>query len=375
MCYNWRMNPSNDNYFGSSGTGGTPYGGVSGASGVSGGETSGPSGVGGFGGGVGFGGADNTVGIGSVGNAVGAGSGGVGGGAGGMFPSNQMQLISSGGGDVVLAPEPQNKTSKKGLVIGAIVVALLLAVGLVVMVVTSRSGSGGGRELTARERFNMLLNYVISGEESTADVTEEYSSDAKYYFNEQQKTMANREALYAKTSELLDNFMKAYDELGDKGSFSSDEGEFERTMKIEKGRIDFIELALIEPVIINSKMLEEYNTYGRKKAVDSLLVRYNNASVIDNNYAKRFLVIFQNYVDSAMNIFELFDRNGCIINGSLNYECMQSKEDNSLAKYFAEQKQRNKVAYITLNSYYDLREDFLEDIFKMNDLVTRKGSA
>ena len=330
MCYNWRMNPSNDNDFGSFGAGSAPYGGMPGASGVSGGGVPGSSD------------------------------------AGGMFPNNQMQPISFGGGDIVLPPEAQGKTPKKGLIIGIMVGAVLLAVGLIVMVVINQ-GSKGGRELTVRERFNMLLNYVISGEESTADVTEEYSSDAKYYFNEQQKTMANREALYAKTTELLDNFMKAYDELGDKGSFSSDEGGFERIMESEEEIMDFARVvgAKKTPDVYNVVDIYKKEGAKTKQWFDKY---YDYDAINDNVYLPEYKELFGKYISAQIERVKIYYDRGCVSGNTIRSNCVQ--DNNEIATKYNSLISELKGLWSGIKYYNDIGGFFTIRLFDANELLS-----
>lgn len=72
--------------------------------------------------------------------------------------------ISSGTGDIVLAPE---KKSRKGLIIG-LIVGVLIVVGLVAGIFLTRGGGIGGVNMSTEEAFNRYANYLLYGEESDA---------------------------------------------------------------------------------------------------------------------------------------------------------------------------------------------------------------
>ena len=75
--------------------------------------------------------------------------------------------VGNGTGDIVLAP--QKKSSRKGLIIAAIV-GLLVVVGVVAGVLLMRGGGIGGTNMSAKEAFNRYANYLLYGEESDADL-------------------------------------------------------------------------------------------------------------------------------------------------------------------------------------------------------------
>lgn len=121
-----------------------------------------------------------------------------------IMSPQQPAPISSGTGDIVLAPE---KKSHKGIIV-AIILAILVIGGLLAMMfVMSKGGGSVNISNDAKLAFNKYANYLLYGEDSDKALEGEYDENEIYKLDEMRDEDAQVVTNYFKTAnELLSNF-------------------------------------------------------------------------------------------------------------------------------------------------------------------------
>lgn len=271
-----------------------------------------------------------------------------------MSFSDQQNYPQSDTGDIIIAQDKPKNTHKKGLVIGGIILTLIaFASTIATIVVLNRPPLE-----TAHDKFNKLLNFVISGKESSSDVSIADDSSAEYYFNQQQKSLNNREALYAKTSELLNDFLKSYNEEPDKTSFSSNPAEFQKYINecqdILKFSIDIRQKQIPDIYsIIDTALSDNFDNTQQD------LINYYNYD--DNNhYSASFKEAYQKYINTELALVKQLDDKGCLIGNTIDRTCAESTisaspETNETIK--------------SLNANYDLKNSFTRHLTNAHNLM------
>lgn len=112
--------------------------------------------------------------------------------------------VSSGTGDIVLAPE---KRSHKGIIIAIILAVLIIGGILAVMFLTSGGGRNTDVSNEAKLAFNKYANYLLYGGDSNKVLEGEYDEDGIYKLDEMRSESAQAVTNYFKTAnEFLTNF-------------------------------------------------------------------------------------------------------------------------------------------------------------------------
>ncbi len=95
----------------------------------------------------------------------------------GMQP--QAPGVSSGGGDIVLAPSKGDNSKLKKVLIGGVIAIVVLVIVIVILaVISGNKGSSNNAALTARERY---VNYIVNGDVNNHKyVAEGYATNVIY---------------------------------------------------------------------------------------------------------------------------------------------------------------------------------------------------
>ena len=199
--------------------------------------------------------------------------------------------IGSATSDVVIGGGAQQKP-KKALVIGAIVAVVLIVVGLIVGIMFGRGGgsSDDGQVNTADQKaaFNSYANYVMFGEDSSEDLTEEKMSEYSVYF----ETLGDNEDAIIKYT------LEANKKFGELQSTYSSDNWYEQLAL--SNMQDYFQVYPSVQVLTLKEISELYTSNGRE-AVEALIdSRYS----VGNYYSDSEDVSgdLLNYFEAASNL-------------------------------------------------------------------------
>lgn len=259
---------------------------------------------------------------------------------------SKMPVIDGGGGP---------KRSKKGLLfVGVALIGVALIVGIVAVLLM---GKGNGNTGTSTNvSFNDLINYITSGKESKSDINDEYDITKTYYFLDGWNTEEEKSAIYAKTSELMDGFVATYKD-GENSTLNS-------LVKSTKDLFDFIyamnSVEKIYGIETTMTIIKDGDNKGKQK-----LVNHYTFSGLDNNaYEKDFLEVYNKYIDALTNKIKVYKENGCVTGNYIDDECMEGKTTDNFEEV--------DKYYLEVTRYYDLSEDFVENVYGINNLMHGK---
>lgn len=307
---------------------------------------------------------------GGLGNAGISGAGSVGGGSvgGGIYssgvtpPANPGATGISGtsGAPIVSPPVMKignsSRKPRKGMIIGAVLLILALVLGILAVVMMPK---GGGQKTTANNTtFNKLINYVVSGEESTAAFVGEFNYSDDYYFlgivNEGDNTATTE--LYNTTKKLLDDFVEKY---------NKDDKNLDMVVIPVKNLFDFMEVIYYKKMINISNLLADWSTGGNDVAKQNAMGYYGFATDTNNAYINGFLIGYETWVDAVLEEIKFYSDISCISVNKLDYDCAVSKD----AAGTAEKLEKMNSSYDEIYDYFHLGEKFVAGIFSINDVL------
>ena len=139
-----------------------------------------------------------------------------------------------------------------------------------------------------------------------------YDNNATYYFNEQQKNITNREALYTKTDGLLNDFMNMYNSSTAKSSFTSNSEEF--VMIIEDGKtiLDLLFTTQTKKIPIINDIILAKNKEGLDNLTSYYKEYYNSTALANNPDYIFFQTIFSNYINHQILLLKILVDNDCV---------------------------------------------------------------
>lgn len=219
-----------------------------------------------------------------------------------VFGAGGMQTpISSGVGDIMLAPE---KKSHKGVIIALILAVLIIGGLFVVMFLMPKSGGNINASEDIKLAFNRYANYLLYGKESDAEIKGEYNADNIYYIDE----MRNKDSeVVAKYFETANGLLSDFESLV--GNTNNDlmtvvndyRADFE-LVRLTFGKIYIDDQELVNEVMNNN--LEATKVWINNKY--SYLVNSNYDNV--KQYAKAEVDYYEAYAD----YLEKLKSGGCL---------------------------------------------------------------
>ncbi len=248
---------------------------------------------------------------------------------------NTGMPIGSGTGDVVIGGD-QKKNQKKMLLVGGLIaLVVLIVVGLVASAIFSRGGGsdGGGSDVAnQKSAFNSYANYVLFGEDSDEDLTEEEIYENSAYF----ETLDINEDVITKYT-LEAN--KKFGEL--ERSYAQDNDPYWQTAFTDMSDF-FQKLPSALPLTVK-ELSDAFASGGRSGAEELIDRRYSTSdySSDEDGLSSMFL----DYLDAAsslsalrLNVIEKAKEGGCVISDSLENSCytMNESEIQEAEGYFAE---------------------------------------
>lgn len=225
--------------------------------------------------------------------------------------------ISSGTGDIVLAPE---KKSHKGVIIALVLAALIIG-GLFAAVFLMRGGNSGTNG-DAKTAFNKYANYLLYGEDSDKALEGEYDESNIYKLDEIRSEDAKAVTNYFKTAnELLINFESL---MG--GNTNND-----LATVINNYRADFelVRLTFTKEYISEDELINEVvdNELGAVK--DWIANKYNNLTNSNYDSVKQYAEAEINYYQLYAEYLENLKTRGCFGGGNA---CDAGVDENLEAK-------------------------------------------
>ncbi len=219
-------------------------------------------------------------------------------------------------GDIILVPsEPAGDNKKKViLVIAAAVIAAIICL-VVTILITNTYKTGGGSG--AWKKFEDYANYLLAGAEDVEDEqdfsnSEILSSNTEFKFEE----MALR------SPENADEY---WEELNKK---------YETALKaVKSGEAHDIlvkQAGILEVYRRETRLAytDEVKDALRKDMAESLL-RELESAVDENDEMYEYYISMTGYVREAIKEYQLYNENGCVIDGIVNDECVEEMPDDA----------------------------------------------
>ncbi|MBR3323955.1 hypothetical protein IKG24_00220 [Candidatus Saccharibacteria bacterium] len=247
------------------------------------------------------------------------------------------------------------KRSKKGIIIGAILIVVALVLGILAVVMMPKGGNG---DVSGDLTFNKLINYIANGEESTTPFTSSYSYDENYYFLEvldSEDEVAITKA-YDTVKRLLNDFFEKYDKKDET---------LNAVVKATKDLFDFIDIMFRKGENDIGNIISDAVISGRDVAKQKAVAYYDFPDDSSNAYFVDFSQIYDALVESLLDEVDLYKESGCIIDNDLDYDCMISKDLAGLE----EVSEKVSDLYVETIEYFDLAENFVMGVFRINDML------
>lgn len=278
-------------------------------------------------------------------------------------------VISSGPADgpvFVGGGSTATQGPKKWVIAVVAVVVLAVVAGIVALIILKKSGSSTVDDV--KNSFYKFANYVLSGEDSSAAITEEYDATDRYYFLANQNTSENQSRLYADTGKLLKDFKGKYDKLP-AGAFGDKSQGIEQNVNDVASLFDFMELVYTKKRLFKPDIRDMYLENGYDGAYNEALAYYGGLNDSENSYVAGFSELFKMWVKDQLDILEDYNKNGCIVDKTVNLQCVYDKVQNAEGEKVESEFDRQGE----LNRYYNLDANFIVDIFIINALMNNES--
>lgn len=240
-----------------------------------------------------------------------------------VFGAGGAQVpISSGTGDIVLAPE---KKSHKGVII-ALVLAVLIIGGLFAVVFLTRSSGNANVGNNAKLAFNKYANYILYGEDSDKALEGEYDDGKNYMIDE----------LDLSDEDAVERFFSKADDLWGQfdASLSDTNNNTSETVADYYGNYYLISLIYRLDDGFEKALDLRLESAGEAAAKEEVTARYKN--FVNSNYApvkeygQKMVDYYNLYVEDVANMINAgcFTETGCV-----NYDSTAISEqmENDLA--------------------------------------------
>lgn len=279
--------------------------------------------------------------------------------SGGAGPSMSVSgPISSGDGNVALAPE--KKTKRWLLVLLGFLFVMALAAGLISMAIPKEQDDYAVDAKNYQEAFNLYANYYLYGEAKTDEITVEYNEEVDSYFDK----MIDEDNI---SSEYLDDLKEYYTTFLDlyKDSSTKNDEVLEALDRYE----DELNLTLVylkNDFVVRSDIIDTYLSSGKEATeefIETKLQPYKDLGKIDDlsfyNYAL-------SWAEKILELAETYSNLGCVSDGNLSYSCIYENDDENVEKISDE---AAKDYYYISKLLNDSRDDLYSQIFETNELI------
>ncbi|MBR2741176.1 hypothetical protein IKD98_00220 [Candidatus Saccharibacteria bacterium] len=271
---------------------------------------------------------------------------------------NGPMPVASGTGDIVLSKDSGGKNPKKWWIVGGVAGAVIVMV-LVVFAIMGTGGGFGAKATDLRSAFNIYANYFLTGEAKNEDLPEsneasmvsfelEYD-DADGVENEDEIEMAENveevdgEDLTVDESEESFFYKNAgKDESADyrtnlKDYFETFYGYYtdvwqdneEAMSLIEEYKVsfDFMMMYFENDDISERDIIEVYNDGGEAAAKEYVNTIAAPFENLDDIYGNNYYNLVARYGLSEVALVKKYKELGCLIDEEINYECLDDNED------------------------------------------------
>ena len=259
------------------------------------------------------------------------------------------------------------KKPKKWLIAVIVVVAVAVLAGIVALAILKKSG-GSSTVDDVKNSFYKFANYVLSGEDNSAAITASYNVGDDYYFLVNQNTPENQKKLYANTSKLLKDFKGKYDKLP-AGAFGDKSQEIGQNVDDIVSLFDFMEIVYTKKRLFKLDIRDMYLENGYDGAYNEALAYYGGLNDSENSYIAGFSELFKMWVKDQLDILEDYNKKGCIVDKTVNLQCVYDKVQNAEGEKVESGFNRQGE----LNSYYNMNANFIVDIFMVNALMNNES--
>lgn len=263
--------------------------------------------------------------------------------------------------------KPKASSTKKPLIFALIGVTVVAVVGLIAILTLKPNEKMASSGDPLRDKFNLFANYVLYGEESTADIKDEnYEIGNTYYLgelkykdgNENEKRQA-LEQYFIKASEKFSNFYDEYQKSG--------RTELEQLLATYPDKLDLMHYETIAPTAGSSEILRLYSSRSNYQELLDNYYKPYQASQKQNtkNYIKNYRV----KVDGFINLLSRYKQFNCLdaVNETITNFCLSNKiagfvsmrkEYYAYLDYFSEMaRQKDKQSYIVFGSIWKINEE------------------
>ena len=219
--------------------------------------------------------------------------------------------------DIVLNNEAEQKArGKKGLIIGGIIggVAFITLIAVTIAVISGSNSANTTLPQSIADKFNILGNYVMLGEEKTDKLTE---IDNIYDYNISKISTSDNQEHFARAKELFDDY---YSELKNQNLASDNELiQKSDTMKTHIELANFIYSGKLD----DSDIIALYFEKGEEQSLDYIESYYANLSIGNSSYLKSLTEYQQNIIKQITYSTQM----GCNSNASDNHICDALEND------------------------------------------------
>lgn len=263
--------------------------------------------------------------------------------------------------------KPKASSTKKPLIFALIGVTVVAVVGLIAILALKPNEKMASSGDPLRDKFNLFANYVLYGEESTADIKDEnYEIGNTYYLgelkykdgNENEKRQA-LEQYFVKASEKFSNFYDEYQKSG--------RTELEQLLAAYPDKLDLMHYETIAPTAGSNEILRLYSSRSNYQELLDNYYKPYQASQKQNtkNYIKNYRV----KVDGFINLLSRYKQFNCLdaVNETITNFCLSNKiagfvsmrkEYYAYLDYFSEMaRKKDKQSYIVFGSIWKINEE------------------
>ena len=258
-----------------------------------------------------------------------------------------------------------SRKPRKGIVIGAILIVVALVLGILAVVMMPKGGGNSGNAGN-NVAFNRLINYVVSGDELTSKVTDEYDYGYDYYFLDILDSDDDnaKVEVYDTTGKLLRDFVNSYDKENEN---------LDMMVKSTQSLFDFIDVVYRKEENNGENILSSWIVNGQDIAKQEAMNYYNLSPDNDNVYINEFLEYYEIWVDAVLEKIDFYNGLGCIADNQLDYECMVSKNTAETQNRMNEISRKVTEAYDEMLYYFDLARNFVAGVFSINNTLNNNG--
>ena len=124
----------------------------------------------------------------------------------------------------------------------------------------------------------------------------------------------------------------------------------------------------------STEITEIYLASGRDTVLGKMLARYGLDNIDEKNpYLSEYLETFKSWVNASLDYLDVYKNSGCILNGKINYSCINNNNMKDIRSSLDERSERIRVYYSDLIRLYDLNVNFTNNVFIIDTLMGRKN--